>query len=165
MLPLLYLSASVDRKELAMELVAPRKRVWWNCKILLAIVLLSVLVLLMPNIKVVASELGGYVSEKLIARSGVSNSQLIIGREGVGNSLLDIVLGDVGGHINPSAPVAPLINTWIVAFAVLAIYTFVRGFLGGVTVKEIVFAVAFIYVLTALMPGLQIAITRLFVGG
>ncbi len=45
---------------------------------------------LSSNINIIAHELGGYLSEKLIAMQGVSSSSLLIGMQGVSDSSLDI---------------------------------------------------------------------------
>ena len=56
------------------------------------IVLLTLigLFLLLPNITVLASEIGGYISEKLIERTGVASSSLVIG---TGNPQIDVGMG------------------------------------------------------------------------
>jgi len=48
------------------------------------------LLLLLPNIQILASEIGGYISEKLIDRSGVSSSSLVIG---IDNPQIDVGMG------------------------------------------------------------------------
>ena len=59
-------------------------------KLLLLTVLIIGLLLLLPNTQVLASEIGGYVSEKLVDRSGVNSAQLVIG---MGNPQIDIGMG------------------------------------------------------------------------
>lgn len=55
------------------------------------------ILLLFPYIymAVGASEMGGLISEKLIGRSGVSNSYLLIERSGVGDSRFDVGIGAI----------------------------------------------------------------------
>jgi len=53
-------------------------------------ILATGLLLLLPSIQVLASGVGGYISEKLIDRSGVSSSSLVIG---MGNPQIDIGMG------------------------------------------------------------------------
>lgn len=52
-------------------------------------------ILMLPYIQTFASEIGGYISEKLIDRSGVASSELVIGRSGVNNSTLDMGMGAI----------------------------------------------------------------------
>jgi len=69
---------------------AYRGKAWWAC--------LSVGILLMvifSSALAYASGWGGYISEKLIGRSGVNNSSLLVGRSGVSNSALDVAMSGV----------------------------------------------------------------------
>lgn len=56
-------------------------------------ILVGLLGLLLLGQGVVASGLGGFVSEKLVVRQGVTTSDLLIGRDGVPNPSLDIGIG------------------------------------------------------------------------
>ncbi len=60
-----------------------KSKVWWFC-LIMAIVFALVFV----SAAVYAFGIGGYVSEKLIDRSGVNNSNVLIGRSGVSDSAL-----------------------------------------------------------------------------
>jgi len=64
----------------------PRRLLLW------AAIAVVGLLSLFPNINVLASEIGGYISEKLIDRSGVVSSSLVIG---AGNPQIDVGMGPV----------------------------------------------------------------------
>lgn len=87
-------SGRVDTKEVQkdveMELVGYKSK-----QLRLWLVLTAIILLVYPYITVFASELGGYISEKLISRSGVASSELVIGRSGVNNSTLDVGIGAI----------------------------------------------------------------------
>jgi len=67
----------------------------------IAILLIGVLFFAYSMFAVYASGLGGYISEKLIANSGTTNSALVIDRYGVSNSNLDVVMGPVVTTLTP----------------------------------------------------------------
>ncbi len=64
-----------------------RSRVWWTC-----LVMAALLMLVFSSVAVYASGWGGYISEKVINRNGVANSNLLIGRSGVVTSGLDVAM-------------------------------------------------------------------------
>ncbi len=67
-----------------------RSRAWWGCFITAV-----VLMVLVASVSVYAAGWGGYISEKVVDRSGVNNSNLLIGRSGVGVSDLDVVMSGI----------------------------------------------------------------------
>lgn len=67
-----------------------KSRVWWLC-----LVMATLLVLFFSTMAVYASGLGGYISEKLIGRSGVSDSSLVIGSSGASGSYLDVAMSGI----------------------------------------------------------------------
>ena len=66
------------------------ERYRFNVPFLILIVLLSFLLLVQGAL---ASGLGGFVSEKLMSRTGITSSDLLIGREGVSGPSIDIGMG------------------------------------------------------------------------
>lgn len=101
----------------------PRKgtKIWW-----LFSVMAVLLMLFFGTVAVYASGWGGYISEKVIGRSGIGDSNLLIGRSGVSNSGLDVAMSGI--LTSPS-----ISNTFIdgmgVAHATLrAIVTNLNGF-------------------------------------
>lgn len=136
--------------------------------LLIALVIVA-LVTLMPITIVVASELGGYVSEKLIGSSGTSNSQLVIGFAD-SKSNLDIIMGNVENIVNPymnpdsSAyklnQLIPLIFMAMFIVFLLAIMATTKKF----GVFELIIVVILIYVFYAFLPSIQGMITGL-IGG
>lgn len=67
-----------------------RKTKWllFGC---LALLMLAML----PIVQVLASEIGGYISEKLIGRTGVATSELVIGRTGTNGEIIDLGMGAI----------------------------------------------------------------------
>ena len=123
----------------------------------------------LPSVVVVATGLGGYASEKLIARDGVSDSQLIIGRTGVANSFLDIILGSAPvvpanpSQFDPTEPVASLIDLFVPILVITAIYGLARMALTGeLTIMEMFLAFVFAYMLVGMLPGVQATVSSLF---
>ena len=93
-----------------MAIAENNRRAFW----LIAIV---VVVLLFPSTLSLASEVGGYVSEKLMARSGISDSNLVIG---IGNPQIDIgpiteagAEGEVPEFVPPTEDVGPMVTTGV----------------------------------------------------
>ncbi|GAF82702.1 unnamed protein product, partial [marine sediment metagenome] len=77
-----------------MELVRDRPKQLWIW------VAVGLLILLMyPYTVVFASEVGGYMSEKLVGRSGVSSSSLVLSR---GDPQIDVGMGPLVGTLAPT---------------------------------------------------------------
>lgn len=108
---------------------------------------------------VVADEIGGYDTEKLIGMSGVSPSNLVIGRDGVSNSYLDIAMGGI--HFHEDDPAFQIISLAPLLLIACAILLMVGLFTTGLSVQTIVTAVVLIYMLVAFITGIQINITGL----
>jgi positive regulator of sigma E activity len=114
------------------------------------------LYLFLPITMVVGSELGGYVSEKLIG--GSVNSQLVIGTSAFDRSLLDVIKSRV--ELIPSAIIAanynlnymiPLIMTGMVIIVLLSFMAKSEE----ITIMSIFIAAIAIYVFWAFLPGIQ----------
>ena len=138
-----------------------KSRVWWLCLIMAVLIMLS-----FGAVTVYASGFGGYISEKLIGRSGVSDSSLLIGRSGVASSGLDVAMeGDVVEEDNPGTPVSvgvKLLNAVVVlAYVAMVLFTVVA--IGREsTVIALVLMVVAIYVGEAFVVIIQEAIRALF---
>jgi hypothetical protein len=89
--------------------------------LLLCLIFACVLAFTFSIIAVNASGIGGYISEKVIARAGVLNSNLRIARQGVNNSYLDIGMGP---RISLSAPSSVLMNNITLNGAVISLNAF-----------------------------------------
>jgi len=137
----------------------------WNKNRRFSMLLFAIsFVVLISGVNVLASELGGYVSEKLIGRSGVSNSQLVIG--GNSNSLLDIELNSTEGtpatHMNPSDPayrLAAILPTIFVAIAIVLLVGMVLS--GTMSLPLLILAVVLIMVGVAGAGAIQEAVIAL----
>ena len=138
-----------------------RSRAWWLCLIMAVLLMLS-----FSAVSVYASGFGGYISEQLIGRSGVSDSSLLIGRSGVASSGLDVAMeGDVVEEDNPGTPVSvgvKLLNAVVVlAYVAMVLFTVVA--IGREsTVIALLFMVVAIYVGEAFVVIIQEAIRALF---
>ncbi len=139
-----------------------RSRVWWLCLIMAVFLMLS-----FSAVSVYASGFGGYISEQLIGRSGVSDSSLLIGRSGVASSGLDVAMeGDVVEEDkNPGTPVSvgvKLLNAVVVlAYVAMVLFTVVAIGRESTVIALLLMVVA-IYVGEAFVVILQEAIRALF---
>ena len=123
------------------------------------------MMILLPIGIIFGSELGGYITEKLISRNGTDDSQLVIGRGGISGSLLDIVRGAFPSHMNPDEPayrlnaLIPLVMMGMLVLMLLRIMA-----RGKLNVQELILAAVLIYVFYAFLPGIQELITDLLGG-
>ncbi len=124
------------------------------------ILIVLAIFIILPSIIVVADELGGYMSEQLIGRNGVADSNLLIGREGVNNSFLDIGLS----IISPTSPQGSMISLWEFLFVACALFLLVKQAFGKISITQIIVSAILIYVTFALLPGIHAAIEALFGG-
>jgi len=121
----------------------------------------------MPATYVFGSELGGYISEKLIGMSGEADSNLVIG--GASNSLLDIGMSSIEGaprtHMNEGegafrlTALIPLIMMGTLIFILLKVMAS-----GGIDIFTLLIVGILIYVFYAFLPGIQELITGLLGG-
>ena len=132
----------------------------WKIKSALVALLIIGALFLLPTLMVQAEALGGYVSEKVIGRDGVNDSSLIVGRDGVNNSSLDIVMGGI--HFNPNDPAFLIVSLAPLLYVALGIVVILGLFIHGhISFKTLIIAGVAIYLLAALLPGIQEAITGL----
>ncbi len=138
-----------------------RSRAWWLCLIMAVLLMLS-----FSTVSVYASGFGGYISEQLIGRSGVSDSSLLIGRSGVASSGLDVAMeGDVVEEDNPGTPISvgvKLLNAVVVlAYVAMVLFTVVAIGRESTVIALLLMVVA-IYVGEAFVVIIQEAIRALF---
>jgi hypothetical protein len=124
---------------------------------------------LIPITLAIADELGGYVSEKLIGRSGVSDSRLVISRSNTSNSFLDIANAAVEGIVNPNMNPdsgAYQLNALIPLILMGMFIIMLLGFLatGEFTFASLIAVVVLIYFFYSFLPGIQTMITNLLGG-
>lgn len=134
-------------------------------KIVTGAIILVLIILLMSSIYIVASELGGYVSEKLIDMSGVSNSQLVIDRSNISNSSLDIEMSSTEGtpttHMNPTDSAYQLaLLLPLIAITIIALFA-IGGFVTAGTIGGIVGLMIGIVISLTFMSPIQAALTAL----
>ncbi len=138
-------------------LVLSQKRVTLShrFKVILLIMLVT---LLIPPVVAIASELGGYTTEKLIGRTGVADTNLLIARDGVVNSFLDIARLFVPPPVPPgpgSSNSTGLFGVIPILLVFYAIYAILRLITGNPTIKELVIVAVIAYFLVASLSGLQ----------
>jgi hypothetical protein len=133
----------------------------------LSVLVIVALVTLMPISIVFASELGGYVSEKLIWSSGTSNSQLVLGNFNTNNSSFDI--GTQSDYNPVTIPtntnigyvalntIIPLVLMAMFIVYLLAMMVTSKRF----GVFEIIIVAVLIYVFYAFLPTIQAIITSI----
>mgnify|MGYP005850114087 CR=1 FL=1 len=103
-------------------LIMQQNKIRWQ---ILFVLLFAFVLLLLPITITFASELGGYVSEKLVGMSGVSDSNLVIGSSGTTQSTFDIIMGNVEGvsvtYMNPTDPAYRLVEVLSLIFVAIVI--------------------------------------------
>lgn len=124
---------------------------------------------LIPISIAIADELGGYVSEKLIGRSGTDDSRLVIGRAGTNNSYLDIVNAAVEGIVNPNLnpdDAAYQLNTFIplilMGMFIIMLLVFLAS--GEFTFASLIIVTVMIYFFYSVLPNIWSMIQALLGG-
>ena len=131
------------------------------------VLLIVCIVSLFPAGYVVGDELGGYISEKLLSRSGVADSNLVIG--GSSQSELDIGRNDVEGipptHMNATDPAYRITNLIPLVLMALFIYILLKVMATQeLNVVTLLIIAVGIYTFYALIPGIRETITALLGG-
>lgn len=125
------------------------------------IYILLMMLLLIPSTYAIASEIGGYVSEKLIERSGTSDSSVVVERSGTDGEILDIGQEDIDGVEIPAGPYTPqtsLATQRLAQFlAVLFVLIIVLGGMAYIALAEVGIAEIIIFgiILVIALAGLR----------
>ncbi len=115
------------------------------------------LLILLPTLFVVASGLGIDGSEKLIQRDGSTGSEILITR----GSPSWFYIGTGGVHFNPESPPFQIISLYPLILVAMALILILGLLAKGIDFQNLVIAAVFIYILVALLTGIQINITDL----
>jgi hypothetical protein len=153
-----------------MEAVAIKTNKIYTAKKVVSTIIIAVLLFMLLPISIAfGAELGGYVSEKVISRSGTNNSQLEIGTGSTSNSQLDIIMSQVEGIPNPNLNpdsgqyqlnvLIPMIFMAMLIFMLLAMIA--KGDINAVT---IIIASVLIYTAYAFLPSMWEQIVALLGG-
>ncbi len=130
---------------------------WQRYKRILLLSFIGLFGILVPGV-VIADEIGGYDTEKLIGIIGAADSNLVIGRDGNPNSYLDIAFG--GSHFHPDDPAYVIVSLVPLLYVAMLIIVLLGLFLSW-NIKSILIAVIAIYVASALLPMIQEGISNL----
>ncbi len=118
---------------------------------------IACLLMLLPTLFVLASGLGIDSSEKLIQRDGSTGSEQLISR----GAPSWFYIGTGGTHFNPEAPPFQIISLAPFIFLAAALILLLGFLAKGIDFETLIIVVVFIYILIALLTGIQFNITDL----
>ena len=130
-------------------------------------IILCLIACLMPVSIIIADELGGYVSEKLIGSSLTGNSEFTIGNAYTNNSLLDIVSGIDASptHVNASSPVFQLNQLFVLLLMAFLIILLIGTMANGeINIQTIIIAAIAIFLCYAFVAGIQTILNQWLIG-
>ncbi len=128
-----------------------------NARRLCIALLIVCLLILIPTVIVVAAGLGIGDSEKLIQRDGSTGSELLITR----GSPSWFYIGTGGVHFNPESPPFQIISLSPLILVAMALLVILGLIAKGITFETIIIVAIFIYILIAMLTGIQLNITDL----
>ncbi len=128
-----------------------------NARRLCIALIIVCLLILIPTVVVVASGLGIDGSEKLIQRDGSTGSEILIGR----GSPSWFYIGTGGVHFNPESPPFQIISLYPLVLVAMSILVILGLIVRRITFETLIIVAIFIYILIAMLTGIQLNITDL----